>query len=664
MTFLQPFILYGLPLILLPVIIHLLNRLRYRTQQWAAMRFLLSAQKQSIRRSRLRQWIVLLMRMLAVLAIIIFLARPMTGGWSGFFSSGEPEIILLALDRSASMETLLPNGETRRERVLRNFAEAASVREGSTVVLVENVYRDPQPLASAADLLNPDMERYVGPTDTTSDVPALLTTALDWLEENEVGSAEVWIASDLRANDWVPDGSEPRWKRLAERLAKVGEKYALRLVNYVAETGENARLRCEEVVRSKNLLRCSMALDRDKATGGSLFLEVFLDGERSEMECSFEGTTFLWQPELKVDAEKTEEGWGKFSLPNDGNPGDDEAYFVYGYPKAAKGTTIAENPIASRALATASMNFSNGGGEAPVIRPPGNLNPGELDASSFLFWQGPLPRSSSAEMITGFVEKGGVVVFLPPEGDDDGVFAECSWGKADVVGTEEKPFNVTSWEQRAGPLADTAEGLRLPLDEVSVGTRRNLNGNARSLAFFEDGTPFLSRIALGKGEIYFLCTLPIEGWSDLADGFTLVPVAQRLLKTGSRRFDPPTSLPCGTPGLAPPGAIWQCVDDPGQKDLHARAGIYRVDGRLVALNRPAAEDESSTLGLDECRALFGERNLATLEGSDEKSSEIPAEIWRAFLFLTLAALVAEAFLVMPNRESSEGGLGEHQGSEA
>ena len=256
MTFLQPFILYGLPLILLPVLIHLLNRLRYRTQKWAAMRFLLSAQKQSIRRSRLRQWIVLLMRMLAVLAIILFLARPMTGGWSGFFSSGEPEIILLALDRSASMETLLPNGETRRERVLRSFAEAASVREGSTVVLVENVYRDPQPLASAADLLNPDMERYVGPTDTTADVPALLTTALDWLEENEVGSAEVWIASDLRANDWIPDGAEPRWKRLTERLAKVGEKYAMRLVNYDVETGENARLRCKEVIRSKNLLRC------------------------------------------------------------------------------------------------------------------------------------------------------------------------------------------------------------------------------------------------------------------------------------------------------------------------------------------------------------------------------------------------------------------------
>ena len=45
MTFLQPFILWGLPLILIPVIIHLLNRRRFKRVDWAAMDFLLEAQK-------------------------------------------------------------------------------------------------------------------------------------------------------------------------------------------------------------------------------------------------------------------------------------------------------------------------------------------------------------------------------------------------------------------------------------------------------------------------------------------------------------------------------------------------------------------------------------------------------------------------------------------
>jgi hypothetical protein len=105
------------------------------------------------------------------------------------------------------------------------------------------------------------------------------------------------------------------------------------------------------------------------------------------------------------------------------------------------------------------------------------------------------------------------------------------------------------------------------------------------------------------------------------------------------------------------------VDAPGQKDLNARAGIYQIDGQLVALNRPVLEDESTTLTLAECKGLLGE-GLSTLEGASEKSSEIPAEIWRAFLFLTLAALLVEALLVMPNREEDTVRFGRKREGEA
>ena len=598
------------------------------------------------------------MRMLAVLAIILFLARPMTGGWSGFFSSGEPEIILLALDRSASMETRLPDGQTRREKALKSFAETAAAREGSTVVLVENVFRDPQALSSPADLLNPEMERYIGPTDTASDIPALLATSLDWLENNDVGSAEIWIASDLRTNDWLPSGSEPRWKRLSERLKEVNEKYALRLLNYDAESTENAGLRCEKVVRRKNILRCAMTLDISKIKETSLFLEVLLNGQRSEEECLFEGSRFLWQPELKLTSE-TKQGWGKFSLPKDGNPGDDEAYFVYGSPQNAKGFVITENPEIRRSLAKASINIAASEDKDPVTKEIVDLKAGELDAASLLFWQGPLPTNETAETISDFVKKGGRVLFLPPETDDGGTFASCSWGGSETRKKDEGTFKITTWEENDGPLANTEEGLRLPLSEVQVSKRRKLDGEARTLAFFEDGAPLLSRIALGKGEVYFLCTLPQAEWSDLADGFILVPMAQRLLESGAGRFNPPASLPCGTPGLAPPGTEWQCIDTPGQKDFNAKAGIYQINGQLVALNRPVLEDDKATLTLKQCKGLLSEE-LSTLQGTSDQSSEIPAEIWRSFLFLTLGALVVEALLVLPKKEKSNAPMGRKQ----
>ncbi|MEJ7639504.1 MAG: BatA domain-containing protein [Singulisphaera sp.] len=47
MSFLQPFLLAALPLVALPVVIHLINQRRYQTMRWAAMIFLLAANRMS-----------------------------------------------------------------------------------------------------------------------------------------------------------------------------------------------------------------------------------------------------------------------------------------------------------------------------------------------------------------------------------------------------------------------------------------------------------------------------------------------------------------------------------------------------------------------------------------------------------------------------------------
>src|SRR5262245_20223503 len=150
MTFLQPFILWALPLVLVPVIIHLINRLRHRRQQWAAMRFLISATRSSISHAKLRQFLVLLFRVLAVLALILFLSRPLAGGWLGWALSPAPDAILILLDRSASMETKLAGGTTtRREQAIKLLSDAAKgFQRASHVVLIDSALRSPQELAN------------------------------------------------------------------------------------------------------------------------------------------------------------------------------------------------------------------------------------------------------------------------------------------------------------------------------------------------------------------------------------------------------------------------------------------------------------------------------------------------------------------------------------
>jgi hypothetical protein len=58
----------------IPIIIHLLNRKRFRVVTWAAMRFLLAAQRKNSRRMRLEQLILLAVRCVMVLLLVLAMA--------------------------------------------------------------------------------------------------------------------------------------------------------------------------------------------------------------------------------------------------------------------------------------------------------------------------------------------------------------------------------------------------------------------------------------------------------------------------------------------------------------------------------------------------------------------------------------------------------------
>ena len=71
--FLNPYTMVaGAALVSSPIIIHLINRLRYRRVKWAAMEFLLKSQKRNRRRLIIEQLILLLLRILLVLSSVCF----------------------------------------------------------------------------------------------------------------------------------------------------------------------------------------------------------------------------------------------------------------------------------------------------------------------------------------------------------------------------------------------------------------------------------------------------------------------------------------------------------------------------------------------------------------------------------------------------------------
>src|ERR1700761_3709146 len=145
MTFLQPLLLLGIPLAALPVIIHLIHLYRRRRVKWAAMMFLYAAQRMNKGLSRLRQVAILALRVLALLTIILMVARPLAGGWLGL-TGGAPDTVLILPDRSASMSQMnTATGANKLTGGLQNISKAISDAVGtrSHLVLIDNATGKP-----------------------------------------------------------------------------------------------------------------------------------------------------------------------------------------------------------------------------------------------------------------------------------------------------------------------------------------------------------------------------------------------------------------------------------------------------------------------------------------------------------------------------------------
>ena len=647
MTFLQPLILYGLPLALLPVIIHLLNRLRHRPQPWGAMQFLLAASRSSVNQAKLKQFLILLFRTLAVLALIVFLARPLSGGYLGWAVSTAPDVVFLLVDRSASMEHRSSSGVgSKREEVLKLMAETATgFEETSHLILIDSATRQAQRLQRAESLLEHPLST---PTDAAADIPAMLQSALSWLVENQAGNAEIWIGSDLQPSNWMAD--DERWPSLVEKFQALPQSVRIRLLAMEETTDQNdTSLSLHEQSRrflsSERAMVFSLDIDRSESFTDSLPIELVLDGVSSELQLDSNEAKQRWRHRVDLGGQEVS-GWGSFSIPSDANPKNNQIFFVYGEPGDLGGTVVASDAIAGPILQFCAGDFQRDPPKMASLRTSWSADTRSWENQTLLLWQESLPEPEMAEALESFAREGGVVLFLPPPEPGSASFLDTTWGEIEEASPTD-PFKVARWDQISGPLADTDEGLGLPFDTLDTYRRRTLAGYESVVASFQDGSPFLARKTVGQGAVYFLATLPRPDWSTLADGTIIVPLIQRLLQDGARRQEKITYAVSGELDPQIEGKSWRTLSATEGGDVRWTAGVYRDGDRWLAVNRSPKEDQPGRLEPEQTQALFGDLPLAMQEETGPSDEALQGEAWRLFLFGMLLFLLTEGFLTLP-----------------
>lgn len=233
---------WGVALAAIPVIVHLINRLRFRRVRFAAMEFLLKSQQRNRRRLLIEQLLLLLLRVAIVAGLLVLVSRLVLDPSALWAFRGAKSHHLVLLDDSGSM----------RDR----WAETTSFREGLAVVrrlVAEGARRPGTQQLTLLLLSKPDRPMFYK-RDTNNALAAELENALEHLECTHQGLdlvtgveaagkllgqdpgtvRHLHVISDFRAFDWR---ERPALRAAFVAVSKSGA--SIDLARTVGEAHEN-----------------------------------------------------------------------------------------------------------------------------------------------------------------------------------------------------------------------------------------------------------------------------------------------------------------------------------------------------------------------------------------------------------------------------------------
>jgi hypothetical protein len=223
-------------LIAVPILIHLINMMRHRRIEWAAMEFLLISQKKNRTWIILKQLLLLLMRMAAIAAVVFLVPHPklqsQLGQWLGSVKTHH----LILLDDSYSMSDRGPAGSAfdKAKEVVYRIAESAMAQPTPQEVTLLRFSQADRPGNRQPDLLQmqvdtqflQEVKNRLGPVEVsqTAAGPLAALKAIDQLlgQQEQSGQVVLYLISDFRSKEWTaPADLKEQLLRLQQRGARI-----------------------------------------------------------------------------------------------------------------------------------------------------------------------------------------------------------------------------------------------------------------------------------------------------------------------------------------------------------------------------------------------------------------------------------------------------------
>ncbi len=623
MRFVNPLWLLAAGAVVWPVVFHLIRRQRFQRMELATLRFLIEAVEERRSFRRIENWPLLVVRVLAVAALALLLARPFRAGSAMLREEGAAAIVLADVSGSQMRRGVdLPAAARKWIDALPTGSQLAFARFADAVETVK----------SAAEL-------RAAPGAKTDFAHALEWT-FDRLAQSNAPMTRVLIVSDfsrgpLRALTprlWpsnvevtlVQTGAADAWNAGVER------------VEFLTPVAV-AELEADVIVKTSG-----------QPPGGSFRVRLALDGREPIEQTLTAGQTrahFQWKSDIPPQGLLVR-GFAEVLAPGDAVPADDRRPFAFSAVRQ-RGVLLVDGDPGESVFAGETYFLEKALGATSAEREIApfcsTVRPRIGDLAGFdavaLCNVRALANDEAAALAALVARGGGLFVSAgdqtAPEVFDALASAGIAFGKLSAF---------ASPALHRSTILDTAHGsVPMPREEVA-GAWRQLDfwqafafepaSAAKTIIAFDDGTPLLIEAAAGRA-LAFLHPVNREH-GEFSREPLFVPWAREVFRHLVHATEPP----------------WRVREVPMSLSEQRAPGIYGDSADLTLVAPDTTEIDIAPATIDEARAAFGltaqasaarEQTHAAAESLVPQQLR-PRELWPAAALALFAFLLLESLL--------------------
>lgn len=273
MSFLNPFFLFALISVAVPLLIYLLNVRKPKRVRFSTLAFFDSLKSTALKRIRIKRWLLLLIRCLAVIALVLAASRPFLPPEYGWAGNNQPKAIGIVIDNSPTMNRVDREGPYIEQA--KNAAEdilSIAGNEDRILVEVSNGSSTNIPLISKRAAL--DRLDEITTSNSGNYLKNRLQTAAERINEADEPNKILYLITDGQASQFNDFGNgETLFENVSLQVLTVGSGEVLNI------GFEDVSIEYGGIAQSGNLQMRAILQNYGDQPATNHFLNLSIDGE-------------------------------------------------------------------------------------------------------------------------------------------------------------------------------------------------------------------------------------------------------------------------------------------------------------------------------------------------------------------------------------------------